>query len=167
MISNFQDKYAFLSTFFDKQIEYNGLIYKNAESAFQAQKTDSEQLRKKFTRLLPSEAIRRGRKVLLRSDWESIKEDIMYEINKIKFSDDVLKQKLLDTGNEQLINENNSNDTIWGICQGNGDNKLGKILMKIREEFQNGNETGDKPKKSKKSKSNESEPEEERQLSDI
>lgn len=157
MINNFQGNYSFLSTFYDKLITYDGITYKNAESAFQAQKTDSESLRKKFSRLLPTEAYRRGQKILLRSDWEEVKEKIMYEINKIKFSDENLKKQLLATGKEELINGNNSGDKIWGVYDGQGENKLGKILMQVRKEIQDGecSEPTQSEKKSKKSKSEE------------
>lgn len=139
MIDGFTKEYAFLSMFFDKQITFNDLTYKNAEAAYQAQKTDNEAMRKKFTRLLPTEAIRRAEKLSLRDDWDSIKDEVLYQINKTKFGDVVLRQKLIETGQEELINVINYIDER-GVFNGKGENKLGKVLMKIREELSHGEE---------------------------
>lgn len=140
MIDNFQGANAFLSMFYDQAIVFEGITYKNAEAAFQAQKTDNELLKKKFSRLLPTEAIRRGNSIHLRDDWNQIKDDLLYQINLIKFSDEKLKQKLLDTNPQELINSNNFKDMEYGVFEGKGENKLGKVLMRIREELLNGRE---------------------------
>lgn len=137
-IHGFKNQYFFLSNFYDNKITYNNITFKNNEAAFQSQKTKSLLQQKQFANLLPNEAKRLGKQVSLRSDWESIKDNVMYEICKIKFSNPELKQKLLDTGNLELINDNTSE----------GKNTLGKILMKIRSEIIEEN----KPKKSKKDK---------------
>ena len=46
--------------------------------------------------------------------------------------------KLLATGDAQLEEGNTWGDRIWGVYQGQGDNRLGKILMKVREELRRG-----------------------------
>ena len=57
----------------------------------------------------------------------------MFDIVLSKFaSNPVLKNLLLDTNNEELIEGNTWNDTYWGVCNGEGQNHLGKILMKVR-----------------------------------
>ncbi len=38
-----------------------------------------------------------------------------------------------------LIEGNTWRDTFWGIYEGKGENNLGKLLMKIREELRNEN----------------------------
>lgn len=50
-----------------------------------------------------------------------------------KFKNEELKIKLLQTGNEELIEGNTWGDKFWGICNGVGENNLGKILMEIRQ----------------------------------
>lgn len=136
MIKEFIKEYRFLSNFYTSDIEYNGLVFMSAEAAFQAQKCPS--IARSFTRLSPNRAKARGRSVQLRNDWETVKDDIMYEIVKSKFTQNQdLKQRLLDTGNEELIEGNIWNDTYWGmdIRTNRGKNKLGKILMRVREEL--------------------------------
>lgn len=133
MIDRFVGEYAFLSNFFEIPIYYSGILYQNSEAAFQAQKTLDPEERKKFSTLNPSEAKKKGRHVTLRDDWEQVKDDIMFDIVLSKFaSNPVLKNLLLDTNNEELIEGNTWNDTYWGVCNGKGQNHLGKILMKVR-----------------------------------
>lgn len=95
--------------------------------------------RSEFAKLPPNEAKKLGRKVKLRSDWEKIKDQIMYEIcyQKFNFENNMdITMKLMKTKNIELIEGNTWNDTYWGVCRDNGKNKLGKILMKIRKEKQ-------------------------------
>ena len=88
--------------------------------------------------MAPNKAKAKGRNVILRSDWEQIKNKIMYEVCYAKFTQNPeLKEKLLLTGDEELIEGNTWHDTYWGVCNRRGKNKLGKILMRIREELRN------------------------------
>ncbi len=136
MINKFRGKYYFLSNFYETPVTWNGLTYLNNEAAFQSAKTFSD--RECFTNLDPSSAKKLGRKVQLRSDWENVKDDVMYEICKAKFSQNTeLKKRLLSTGNEHLEEGNTWGDKIWGTVNGIGENRLGKILMRIREELRN------------------------------
>lgn len=136
MINEFRGKYYFLSNFYEAPVTWNGLTYLNNEAAFQSAKTFSD--RECFTNLDPSSAKKLGRKVQLRSDWENVKNDVMYEICKAKFSQNTeLKNRLLLTGNEHLEEGNTWGDKIWGTVNGIGENRLGKILMRIREELRN------------------------------
>ena len=144
MINVFDGEYAFLSNFYMCDIIYNGLSYKNSESAFHAQKTLDETERKKFVNLNPSDSKKLGRKIDLRNDWEDVKTQIMYEICYAKFSQNQdLKNKLLATGDEYLEEGTYWHDNYWGNCYCEkckdikGENKLGIILMKIREELKN------------------------------
>lgn len=141
-IMEFSGKYYFLSNFFQSSVTWQGLTYQNNEAAFQSAKTLDKDARKSFTKLDPSTAKSRGRKILLRDDWENVKYDVMYEICKAKFTQNAdLKQKLLNTDNAYLEEGNTWHDNIWGNCQCDkckpivGQNHLGKILMKIREEL--------------------------------
>lgn len=135
-ISGFKGKYSFLSNFYSAPVVFEGLVYKNNEAAFQSAKCVNKKDRIQFQNLLANEAKRLGRRVKLRPDWEDIKDEVMYEVVLDKFKrNDNLKEKLLDTANAELIEENWWNDTYWGVCKGKGKNKLGKILMKVRDEL--------------------------------
>ena len=79
-----------------------------------------------------SKAKRAGRSLHLREDWEVVKDSIMEEFIYQKFSKKEFKDKLLATGLATLIEGNTWNDTYWGVCNGAGFNRLGKILMKVR-----------------------------------
>lgn len=138
IIDDFRGEYAFLSNFYEAKVEYEGIYYNNNESAFQAQKEQNVIVRYFYSNACPTTAKRMGRKCQLRADWEQIKDEIMYNIVKAKFSQNkALKEKLIATGNATLIEGNWWKDTYWGVCNGKGQNKLGKILMRVREELKN------------------------------
>ena len=101
-IDSFAGKYYFLSNFYNADVWYNGYTFKNNEAAFQAMKC-TERI-KEFVNLNPSEAKRLGRRVKLRTDWEDVKENIMYEICMAKFTQhQKLRMMLLNTKNATLI----------------------------------------------------------------
>lgn len=101
MITSFNGEYSFLSNFYPCQIEYYGVKYPTSEHAFQAAKTHNimqkEAIKKADT---PGKAKRLGRKVEIRSDWEEVKDQVMYEIILNKFKNKEMKAKLLATNNE-------------------------------------------------------------------
>lgn len=133
-INEFRGTNFFLSNFYNCPVTYNGNTYQNAEAAFHAQKDPARS--KEFTKLNPSEAKRLGRRVKLRKDWEQVKNNIMYEIVTEKFRQNLeLAKRLLDTGDNILVEGNTWNDTYWGICNGRGKNHLGQILMRVRKEL--------------------------------
>ena len=91
-----------------------------------------------FCSLTPNCAKRLGRQVELRSDWETVKYDVMYQVCMAKFQQNPeLLRKLVRTGDAELIEGNTWGDRVWGVdlYRGVGENHLGKILMKIREEL--------------------------------
>lgn len=137
-IDNFKGKYFFLSNFFTADVSWEGRKYLNNEAAFQSAKCIKDSMRDKFTQMNPSQAKHAGRHVQLRYDWEDVKENVMLEVCRAKFTQNPeLGQKLLDTGDAILIEGNDWGDKTWGMVNGVGQNKLGKILMKIREELKN------------------------------
>ncbi len=145
MINSFKGKYFFLSNFYKCEVTFEGITYQNTEAAFHAQKTLDVEERKKFSTLNPSEAKRAGRKLNLRSDWEVIKTRVMYNVCKAKFlQNPELKKMLLETGIEYLEEGNNWGDDFWGTVNGVGKNRLGCILMQIRDELRRNNTTKEK-----------------------
>ena len=138
MINSFNGNYRFLSNFFESPVLFEKKVYPTVEHAYQAAKTTDDAAREKICRAkTPGSAKRIGRKVKLRPLWDTIKINIMYNLLKQKFTvHPELYQQLLDTDNEELIEGNTWKDTFWGVCNGVGENWLGKLLMKVRKELQ-------------------------------
>ena len=136
IINEFDGDYTFLSNFYYCTLNYEGITYESAEAAYQASKTLDMDIRKSFTFLTPGKTKREGKKIKLRENWENIKLKIMEEIVRTKFNQNLdIKQRLIETNDAILIEGNNWHDYYWGVCAGKGENHLGKILMKIRNEF--------------------------------
>lgn len=143
IIKEFRGKYFFLSNFFPSPV----LDYPTNEHFFQAQKTDDPIVREMIkNQPTPNKAKHVGRKIILRREWSEDEFRIcsMYKGLRIKFSDAELKQKLLDTGEVELLEQNRWHDNYWGdcICENCvnkvGKNYLGKLLMLLRDELKNG-----------------------------
>lgn len=130
VIDSFSGEHRFLSNFY---VDKTGLT---AEHLFQASKTrDKREILQILTAHSPGVAKRMGRVCTLRPDWEIVKDDLMYQIVRHKFRDPDLAKKLTDTGNAILIEGNHWGDKYWGVCDGKGLNKLGEILMRVRDEL--------------------------------
>lgn len=133
-ILEFKGEFAFLSNFYPCRIEYNGLWFPTVEHAYQAAKcVDMEDARRIQRLLTPGQAKRMGKMVKLLPFWEDHKLEIMFYLLKQKFGHtSPLKYKLIETQPRQLIEGNNWGDIYWGVCNGVGENWLGKLLMYVR-----------------------------------
>ena len=139
-IDSFRGEYTFLSNFYpcQSQILYEGEWYRSVEHAFQAAKSIDPQERRNLRQFCrtAAEAKKFGRTVTLRKDWNNIRLDVMYQIVRDKFTrNSDLQEKLLATSNSHLVEGNWWHDTFWGVCDGKGENHLGKILMRVRKEL--------------------------------
>lgn len=135
-IGRFIKDYFFLSNFYSTDVWFAGIKFRNAEAAFQAMKCNGPKHRAMFKNLEAYQAKRLGRSINLRPDWESVKDDIMLKVCFAKFSQNTdLRDKLIATFPKYLEEGNDWNDKYWGVCNGVGMNKLGKILMKIRDYY--------------------------------
>ena len=78
-----------------------------------------------------------GKIVCLREDWEEVKLKVMEDLVRIKFQNQELREKLLETGSLKIEEGNDWGDVFWGVDleTGEGENNLGKIIMKIRNEI--------------------------------
>lgn len=135
VIAGFRGDYRWLSNFERCEILYKGILYKSSEAAYQAQKTTKIKARYIFTKLDARESKTLGGVIQIRPDWDDIKLQIMEEICRIKFNLPQFKSKLAATGDMKIIEANHWGDTFWGECDGEGENHLGKIIMKIRNEI--------------------------------
>lgn len=141
-IMRFDGEYRFLSNFWKCDVEFEGHTYPSSEHAYQAAKTSNGYEREAIRNEPSCGAIKHmGRKVELRKDWEQIKDSIMLGLVKAKFSTHKdLEDKLLATGDKILVEGNTWHDCHFGVCScdkchGQGENKLGEILMQVRAEL--------------------------------
>jgi len=134
MIEEFRGIYSFLSNFYICPVPYAGVLWKSAEHAYQAAKTNDAIWKQKIAdAATPAEAKRLGKQAPMKVFWDLNKDRVMEEIERNKYSyNPWLRKKLDGTYPHELIEGNWWGDTYWGICKGVGQNKLGKILMSIR-----------------------------------
>ena len=135
-IRGFFDQFRFLSNFHVSPCHYNDHCYMSTEHAYMAQKaTNREDMVYIATSPNPIEARRRGKTIKLREDWDDIRLDVMYKANLSKYKDPIMRRRLQQTGNRYLEETNWWNDKFWGVCNGQGQNNLGKIIMRVRYEM--------------------------------
>lgn len=137
-IKMFKDEYSFLSNFYPHPIEYKGIEYPSSEHAYVSAKSNDPDFKLKISRTdSPGVVKRMGRDIEVIENWNSIRLSIMEEILRIKFSDEVLRDKLISTSGRGIYEGNWWNDKFWGVDYntGCGQNNLGIILMKIRSEM--------------------------------
>jgi len=140
-ITQFRGEYSWLSNFqyFDKPLNYYGIKFLTNEHFYVAMKTVDWDLRK-LVSLHPSKGLKKyGNSLTLRDDWEDIKLEVMLYGLRYKFSNKNpnLREKLLLTGDAIIEEGNWWGDDFWGICLKTemGNNHLGKLIMKVREEI--------------------------------
>lgn len=140
-ITKFRNDYFFLSNFYPCQLRVAGILYITAEHLYQASKVEHRIGKLMIANVdTPGEAKELGKKVKLIDNFDSKKFDIMSTIVRLKFyGNDSLREMLLQTCDEQLIEGNYWGDTYWGCVLRNGiwvgENNLGKILMATRSEL--------------------------------
>ena len=141
-IDRFRGESFFLSNFFSSRFVLEGIEFPNGEAAFQAMKTLDDAERRRIAALKsPGDAKRAGRRVKLRPDWEDAKTGVMRSVLEAKFGQNPdLAAKLIATGDAELIEGNDWNDRCWGVDlrTGEGENRLGKLLMELREKLRSG-----------------------------
>ena len=136
-----KDAYGCFSNFSAHPIRLKNKIWKTSEHYFQAQKfagTEHEEEIRLIDSPMIAARMGRDRKRPLRKDWEVVKDDIMREALRAKFTQhEDLKGILLETGDALLV-EHTANDRYWADGgDGSGLNMLGKLLMELREELRN------------------------------
>ena len=148
IIDSFRKEYRFLSNFWLVNIFYGDrwIPYRSVEHAYQAQKTDNEKIRIRIRDAkTPGDAKNLCKELELigqlpHSNWnDEFRLILMEDLIKLKFQKGnfELCQMLLATGDAELIEGNDHDDIFFGVCNGVGENHLGKILMKRRAEIAN------------------------------
>lgn len=132
MINSFRNEYYFLSNMYPCSVHG----YNCSEAAFQAAKCANIADREQFKGIDGLEAKKLGRKVKMRPDWNEFRLEAMYKAVLCKFTENPeLGEKLVATGDQMLYEGNSWGDRFWGVCDGEGENNLGKILMRVRNEL--------------------------------
>ena len=132
-----EEPYGCFSNFSRHGVDLDGAWWPTTEHYFQAQKfvdaSYTEKIRISFT---PKQAadLGRSRSVPLRTDWETIKDAVMFKAVQRKFElHGEIRAVLLSTGEEELV-ENAPGDYYWGCgADGSGKNQLGITLMQVRD----------------------------------
>lgn len=130
-----------LDNFSSFKVEWNGYLYSSLEEAYQAASFmgSNEELVEKVKKSHSADEAQRiayANRDKQRVDWNDIKVGIMEELLRLKIEQNpyVLK-KLLQT-KDYLIVEDSPKDSFWGWGENrNGENQLGKLWMKLREEY--------------------------------
>jgi len=140
-IYGFFGENRFLSNFFPCKIGvyWLGTLFPSTEHAYQAAKFPKK-YHKEFVDITASQSKKLAREIVkaeptLYDDemWQTVKDTVMAQLVFQKFTNNQdLKVCLLNTGNKHLEETNSWGDVYWGTCNGNGQNKLGIILMTTR-----------------------------------
>ncbi len=132
-------KLGYLASYSSHGFIKDGVYWKTVEHYYQAQKFHDKTVKQLIIEAeTPKQAstIGRNRRYKLREDWEQVKNEIMHEAVLEKFLQHPdLAEKLIETGDEEII-EDTKKENYWG-CGPNGDglNVYGKILCRVREEL--------------------------------
>lgn len=136
VIREFTAEYRFLSNFWSCYIWYIDEWYPSVENAYQAAKMKYPHDRKAFVNIKASEAKKLGRVLPMQSNWDALRLGVMYRLVMEKFkTHEDLRKRLAATGDAELQEGNWWGDRFWGTVNGEGENQLGKILMRVREEL--------------------------------
>ena len=112
--------------------------FPTSEAAFQAFKepSNSSYVQSQENTSTPYEAKILGRKCKLRSDWDAVKDKIMFTVLEHKFQqNEDIRGNLLHSCLRPLV-EHTANDKYWADGgNGSGRNMLGKLLEKLRYKF--------------------------------
>ncbi len=131
--------HAWLSNFSEHAFKLDGVRWPSVEHFYQAQKyagTEAVERIRKADSPLKARKAGQDRSLTARKDWDAVKEGIMGQAIRAKFEQNrQLRELLLATGDEELVHES-STDLFWGRSRdGAGDNRLGLILMTVRQEL--------------------------------
>ncbi len=131
--------YGCFSNFSRHGFTSDGHWWKTSEHYFQAQKfVGTEGFDWVREASAPKIAADRGRdrRFPLRQDWDQVKDAVMRRAVRAKFAAHAdIREILLSTGEAEIV-ENAPGDYYWGCGKdGSGKNRLGEILMEVRDEF--------------------------------
>jgi hypothetical protein len=133
------DTHREFSNFAPFGVDLDGKRWATVEHYYQAQKFADAKLQRdirKAEKPIIAKTLADKNKTAIRADWDAIKDGVMYRAVSRKFElHPELCEMLLATGEEEIV-EAAPNDYYWGVgSEGTGQNKLGKIIERIRAEL--------------------------------
>lgn len=142
-ITRFDGAHYFMSNFYGSPIEMpswhaaRGHVAPTLEHAFQAAKTSDPTSALAVLRAgSPGQAKRLGRSLQLRPGWDDGRVVLMMALLRLKFAPgSELAGWLAQTAHTYLVEGNTWGDRYWGVCDGVGENWLGRSLMLVRAEL--------------------------------
>lgn len=141
VIDRFVGRYRYLSNFAPASVRLADHWYPTVEHAYQAAKT-YDRVERTYVREAPTPGIAkyRGKSVTLSRFWDEERLGVMYDLLTQKFTTiEPYRLGLLSTGAAELVEGNTWRDYYyWGVCDGRGENHLGKLLMRVRAELSRG-----------------------------
>ena len=146
-ISRFHGEFRWLSNFFlTPVVDSNGRVHPSVEHAYQPAKATTVAERESImSASTAKKAKRRGSKLNPPPDWKDRKIDVMRSLLRIKFAPGTpLAERLIETGNRVLEEGKDWGDTFWGVCAGEGENHLGRMLLDLRAELKRGHSNPDR-----------------------
>ena len=140
-IKGFTGEYRWLSNFWPSPFEFNNYAWPTVEHAYVAHKAHPAKLKRTYSMVIEmtaGQAKRYGRTIDIRPDFDMIKLYLMQSLTWKKYqNNDQLLKRLMDTTG--IIEETNDwGDTFWGVCNGEGSNHLGRIIMGVRDYYRHG-----------------------------
>jgi ribA/ribD-fused uncharacterized protein len=138
------DTHREFSNFAPFGIDLDGKRWPTTEHYYQAQKFTDPKLQKDIRQALKpaiAKNIADKNKAAIRPDWDAVKDEVMYRAVRRKFELHAeLRELLLASGDEEIV-ESAPTDYYWGVGrEGTGQNRLGKIIERIRAELRAGND---------------------------
>lgn len=129
-INGFKDQHRWLSNF----VGIDG--QPTVEHLYQASKATNERDRRVVLSVAtPGRAKKITKSIKIRHDWNDVRLTIMEQLLIEKFTKEPFRSLLLSTSGVYLEETNDWGDTFWGVCNGVGENNLGRLLMRIRDTF--------------------------------
>lgn len=140
MINIFRGEHAWLSNMYECGIEYKDYLFNSVENAYMWEKNPEDPEWLKMCLVYSAGKIKRESKAItIRNDWDEIKLNVMETLLTIKFNQEPFKTKLIETGDQNIVEGTLWGDSFWGVDlkvnPNYGENHLGRLIMKIRDQL--------------------------------